>query len=248
MKGAFTGAQRRKPGKFEFANSGTVLLDEISEMKPSLQAKLLQVLQDGHFTPLGGADEVKVDVRIIAATNRNLERRVKDGRFREDLFYRLNVVTIHLPALCERREEIPQLIDFFLDKYGKQYEKTPRHFADSTLRFFNRYHWPGNIRELENICKRYVILGNESAICAGMKMPAGDAAGEMMAGFDGQEAVTPLKEVGREAAQRAEKELIRHVLDRTRWNRRETSRILQISYKALLYKIKSSGLDKAKGT
>jgi two-component system response regulator AtoC len=243
-KGAFTGAQRRKPGKFEFANSGTVLLDEISEMKPSLQAKLLQVLQDGHFTPLGGADEIKVDVRIIAATNRNLERRVADGRFREDLFYRLNVVTIHLPNLAERREEIPQLIKFFLDKYGKQYEKEPRSFNDATMRFFKRYHWPGNVRELENVCKRFVILGNESAICAGMKMPAGDQAG-VLAGFDGDTDITPLKEVGKQAAAKAERELIRHVLDRTRWNRRETSRILQISYKALLYKIKSSGLDKS---
>jgi two-component system response regulator AtoC len=244
-KGAFTGAQKRKPGKFEFANSGTVLLDEISEMKPSLQAKLLQVLQDGHFTPLGGAAEIEVDVRIIAATNRNLERRVHDGRFREDLFYRLNVVTIHLPQLCERREEIPQLIDFFLNKYGQQYEKSPRKFNDATLRFFHRYHWPGNIRELENICKRFVILGNESAICAGMKMPAGDSGGEVLAGHDLETDITPLKEVGKDAAQKAEKELIRHVLDRTRWNRRETSRILQISYKALLYKIKSSGLDRA---
>jgi len=244
-KGAFTGAQRRKPGKFEFANSGTVLLDEISEMKPGLQAKLLQVLQDGHFTPLGGTAEVKVDVRIIAATNRNLERRVRDGRFREDLFYRLNVVTIHLPALHERREEIPQLIDFFLDKYSKQYEKAPRKFRESTLRLFHRYVWPGNIRELENICKRYVILGNESAICAGMKMPAGAAPGESLVGYDGQSEITPLKEVGRQAARKTEKTLIRHVLDRTRWNRRETSRILQISYKALLYKIKSSGLDKS---
>jgi len=242
-KGAFTGAQRRKPGKFEFANSGTVLLDEISEMKPSLQAKLLQVLQDGHFSPLGGADEIKVDVRIIAATNRNLERRVADGRFREDLFYRLNVVTIHLPNLYERREEIPQMIEFFLDKYGKQYEKKPRSFNESTMRFFTRYHWPGNVRELENVCKRFVILGNESAICAGMKMPAGDQAGAM-AGFDGDTDITPLKEVGKQAAAKAERELISHVLDRTRWNRRETSRILQISYKALLYKIKSSGLDK----
>jgi len=184
-------------------------------------------------------------VRIIAATNRNLERRVQDGRFREDLFYRLNVVTINLPHLCERREEIPQLIDFFLDKYGKQYEKSPRKFHDSTLRFFSRYHWPGNIRELENICKRFVILGNESAICAGMKMPAGDSGGEALAGLGGEADITPLKEVGKQAAQKAERELISHVLDRTRWNRREKSRILQISYKALLYKIKSSGLDKA---
>jgi len=243
-KGAFTGAQQRKPGKFEFANSGTVLLDEISEMKPSLQAKLLQVLQDGHFSPLGGADEIKVDVRIIAASNRNLERRVKDGRFREDLFYRLNVVSIRLPDLSERREEIPQLIDFFLDKYGVQYEKSPTKFGDSTLSFFNRYHWPGNIRELENICKRFVILGNESAICAGMKMPAGDSVGGASAALGVETEVTPLKEVGKRAARIAETELIRHVLDRTRWNRRETSRILQISYKALLYKIKSSGLDK----
>src|SRR5262249_32135361 len=157
-KGAFTGAQRRKLGKFEFANHGTIFLDEISEMHPALQAKLLQVLQDGEFSRLGGEADVRVDTRIIAATNRTLESAVADGSFREDLFYRLNVVTIALPPLRDRRDAIPLLVEHFLNMYNQQYGRDVKQLTSPTLDVFNGYHWPGNVRELENMVKRMVVL------------------------------------------------------------------------------------------
>ena len=158
-RGAFTGAIQHKPGKFEFANHGTMFLDEISEMQPPLQSKLLQVLQDGEFARLGGRDDVRVDVRIVAATNRDLEDAVADGQFREDLFFRLNVVCITLPPLRQRRDEIPELTRLFLRQYSEHYNKPPQTLATDTLRLFAEYEWPGNVRELENLIKRMVILG-----------------------------------------------------------------------------------------
>src|SRR3954469_16521630 len=163
-RGAFTGAIQQKPGKFEFANHGTMFLDEISEMSPALQAKLLQVLQDGEFSRLGGKHDVHVDVRVIAATNRDLEKAVAQGNFREDLFFRLNVVSITLPPLRERREEIPILAEYFLKKYCVQYNKPHSDITPDTMRLFMEYDWPGNIRELENLIKRAVVLGTESTI------------------------------------------------------------------------------------
>src|SRR5687768_96759 len=163
-KGAFTGAFQHKPGKFEFANHGTMFLDEISEMGPPLQSKLLQVLQDGEFARLGGRQDVKVDVRVVAATNRDLESAVADGGFREDLFFRLNVVCITLPPLRQCRDEIPRLTAFFLDHYSQHYTKPPLAMATDTLRLFAEYEWPGNVRELENLLKRMVILGTDTAI------------------------------------------------------------------------------------
>src|SRR6266571_3028088 len=162
--GAFTGANRQKLGKFDQANYGTIFLDEISEMHPALQAKLLHVLQDGEFSRLGGKREIAVDVRVLAATNEQLERAVEEGTFREDLFYRLNVVTIHIPPLRERQEEIPVFLDFFLRKYSEYYGKQPPPFTDYAVSRMMEYTWPGNIRELENLVKRYVIVGNESQI------------------------------------------------------------------------------------
>src|SRR5215831_8176140 len=162
--GAFTGANRQKLGKFDQANFGTLFLDEISEMHPALQAKLLHVLQDGQFSRLGGKRDIAVDVRVLAATNKFLEHAVEDGAFREDLFYRLNVVTIHIPPLRERREEIPVFLDFFLRKYSEFYGKQPAPFSDYAQARMMEYTWPGNIRELENLVKRYVIVGNESQI------------------------------------------------------------------------------------
>src|SRR4029079_8956910 len=153
-RGAFTGAIQRKPGKFEFANHGTMFLDEIGELQPSLQAKLLQVLQDGEFSRLGGKHDVSVDVRVVAATNRELERAVADGQFREDLFFRLNVVCITLPPLRDRREEIPMLADYFFKKYSLQYNRTHNALSADTLELFLDYQWPGNVRELENLIKR----------------------------------------------------------------------------------------------
>ena len=160
-RGAFTGALQARAGKFEFANRGTIFLDEIGEMLPSLQAKLLHVLQDGTFSRLGGS-EVSVDVRVIAATNRRLEEAVAAGQFREDLFFRLNVVSICMPPLRERREEIPLFVRHFLDKYAAHYNRPGVELDRATLESFMEYDWPGNVRELENLIQRIVILGPES--------------------------------------------------------------------------------------
>ena len=163
-RGAFTGAIQHKPGKFEFANHGTMFLDEISEMGAPLQSKLLQVLQDGEFARLGGRQDVRVDVRVVAATNRDLELAVADGQFREDLYFRLNVVCITLPPLRQRRDEVPGLTQHFLEQYSAHYNKPAPALATDTLRLFAEYDWPGNVRELENLVKRMVILGTDAPI------------------------------------------------------------------------------------
>ncbi len=253
--GAFTGANRQKLGKFELANFGTIFLDEISEMHPALQAKLLHVLQDGEFARLGGKRDIAVDVRVLAATNKALERSVEEGLFREDLFYRLNVVTIHIPPLRERREEIPILLDFFLRKYREYYGKNPAPFSDYAIGRMMEYPWPGNIRELENLVKRYVIVGNEpqiirelsthKPIVSSLSSGSGIVGGRVV-----EPAVAPipistsaddmpsLLDIGRRAAMAAEREAIERVLNQTRWNRRQAAKILKISYKALLNKLK----------
>jgi two-component system response regulator AtoC len=253
-KGAFTGALRRKLGKFEYANHGTIFLDEISEMHPGLQAKLLQVLQDGEFSRLGGESDVRVDTRIIAATNRNLEEAVKDGSFREDLYYRLNVVTVNLPPLRDRIDAIPLLVDHFLTKYNDQYKKNLGELTDSTVKVMHEYHWPGNVRELENMVKRMVVLGNEQTVLQEIAMrgkPEETTKGET-AGFD-LDALgvdfsdgVDLKAISKRASQIAEKRVIDKVLQQTRWNRKEAALRLQISYKALLYKMKENGLSEGR--
>jgi transcriptional regulator with PAS, ATPase and Fis domain len=161
-RGAFTGALQAKPGKFEFANHGTIFLDEIGEMSPSLQAKLLHVLQDGEFSRLGSNATVRVDARIVAATNRCLEEAVSQGQFREDLLFRLNVVCITMPPLRDRREEIPELVRHFLAQYSAFYNRPVTEISDATLERFYQHHWPGNVRELENVIQRIVILGSDS--------------------------------------------------------------------------------------
>jgi two-component system, NtrC family, response regulator AtoC len=163
-RGAFTGAIQHKPGKFEFANQGTMFLDEISEMALPLQSKLLQVLQDGEFSRLGSVEDVRVDVRVVAATNRDLEQAVADASFREDLFFRLNVVCITLPPLRQRRDEIPALADLFLDQYSEHYNKPRLTLTSETIRLLTEHDWPGNVRELENIVKRMVIFGSDEPI------------------------------------------------------------------------------------
>ena len=262
--GAFTGANRQKPGKFDQANNGTLFLDEISEMHPALQAKLLHVLQDGEFSRLGGKRDIAVDVRVLAATNKQLERAVEEGVFREDLFYRLNVITIHIPPLRERREEIPVFLDYFQRKYSEYYGKTPPAFSDYAVGRMMEYNWPGNIRELENLVKRYVIVGNEPQIIRelethkpimvsmgesaeawkGKAEEAGNGAAKTVLPAIPNPAVanmeTPsLLDIGRRAAMQAEREAIERVLAQTRWNRRQAARILKISYKALLNKLKA---------
>jgi two-component system, NtrC family, response regulator AtoC len=264
--GAFTGANRQKLGKFDLANNGTIFLDEISEMHPALQAKLLHVLQDGEFARLGGKRDIAVDVRTLAATNKPLERAVEEGLFREDLFYRLNVVTIHIPPLRERREEIPIFLEFFLRKYSEYYGKTPAPFSDYAVSRMMDYTWPGNIRELENLVKRYTIVGNEPQIIRelsthkpvisslsgsspiwGLKETATASTPEKTpapvapsAAENGNGSEMPsLLEIGRRAAMLAEREAIEKVLTQTRWNRRQAAKILKISYKALLNKLKA---------
>ena len=170
-KGAFTGAIQQKPGKFEFANHGTMFLDEIGDISYPLQAKLLQVLQDGGFSRLGGKADVQVDVRLIAATNRDLETAVASGQFREDLYFRLNVVTINLPPLRDRREEIPILTQHFLDKYSVQYNKPLTSISGELSSQFLNYDWPGNVRQLENLIKRMVVLGTEAGISRELLQP-----------------------------------------------------------------------------
>jgi transcriptional regulator with GAF, ATPase, and Fis domain len=268
-RGAFTGAIQHKPGKFEFANQGTMFLDEISEMHAALQSKLLQVLQDGEFARLGGRHDVRVDVRVLAATNRDLEAAVADGLFREDLYFRLNVVCITLPPLRQRRDEIPALTQHFLEEYAEHYNKPRLALATDTLRLFVEYEWPGNVRELENLVKRAVILGSDEsirreladAIAGRRRLPgpipalqtgaaaqAAPPAAPVEAPTVDAPALPPtgsLKEIARHAARGAERELIFRTLQHTRWNRREAAEILGISYKALLYKIKEAELDKA---
>jgi two-component system response regulator AtoC len=255
-KGAFTGAQKRKLGKFEYANHGTIFLDEISEMHPSLQAKLLQVLQDGEFSRLGGDGDVRVDTRIIAATNRNLEEAVTEGSFREDLYYRINVVTIQVPPLRERRDAIPLLVDHFLKKYNDQYRKSVKQLSSETMEIFMQYHWPGNVRELENMVRRMVVLGNEQPVLEeiserGLEGAEGEEAKDFLdlealgADFSNGQGMD-LKAISRRAAQLAERRVIERVLQQTRWNRKEAAARLQISYKALLYKMKENGLSEAR--
>jgi two-component system response regulator AtoC len=163
-RGAFTGAIQQKPGKFEFAHNGTMFLDEISEMHPRLQSKLLQVLQDGEFSRLGGRGDVRVDARILTATNRDLEVAVANSQFREDLYFRLNVVCITLPPLRQRRDEIPEFINLFIRRYSEHYNKPALELSPDTRRLFLEYDWPGNVRELENLIKRAVILGSDESL------------------------------------------------------------------------------------
>ncbi len=242
-RGAFTGALRRKPGKFDMAHGGTLVLDEVADLPIGLQAKLLHALQDGEFSRLGGERDVKVDVRIIATVNRDLEGAVKAGTFREDLYYRLNVVSLLIPPLRERREEIPALARFFQERYARQYNRRPPPLSAATLHRFIQYAWPGNVRELENLVKRIVILETDAFVPAACPLPTTDlsvtssAARPSRWGMNGG-----LKEAARRAAREAERALIKATLDETRWNRVEAARRLQISYKALLYKIRACGL------
>jgi len=231
-RGAFTGAIRDKIGKFEQADKGTVLLDEIGEMSPHLQAKLLHVLQDGEFSRLGGKKPVKVNVRVLAATNKKLKEAVLKGEFRNDLYFRLNVIKLEVPPLRERREDIPLLCNNFLEKYRERYQSPVTQFPKDLMEAFLRYDWPGNVRQLENIVKRYLIL------------PDGDIAAELRSNSPEpvsqpvQAANLSLKEVAGHAAEMAEKEVVLRVLEETGWNRKESARRLRISYKALRNKLK----------
>jgi two-component system response regulator AtoC len=246
-QGAFTGAVRAKPGKFELANHGTMFLDEIAEMSPHLQAKLLHVLQDGQFSRLGARSVVNVDVRVLAATNMDVKEAMRSGRFREDLYYRLNVLSIHIPPLRERTEEIPLLFRHFLVKYSEKYQKPAPDPSKHLLEAALRYGWPGNLRELENFVKRYVILEDDPGSFR-----------ELLE-MTGQQRVAPreelpvpkeqgLKALVRGLKDEAETEAIADALEKTNWCRKDAARMLGISYKALLYKMRQFNLDSGRGS
>lgn len=252
-KGAFTGAYRRNPGKFEAANGGIIFLDEISEIPYSLQSKLLHVLQDGKFSTLGSNQRVDVDVRVIAATNRNLEAAVAEKEFRGDLYFRLNVVNLHVPPLRERSGHIPALAAYFLKKYSELYRVPILNLDEEMLARLTAHNWPGNIRELENIIRRATVLGGERFIDEELAShPPGDAARPEPLTFVNSaeespqpEAVLSLREIAKRASLKAERDAIEKVLEITRWNRKRAAGMLNISYKTLLSKIKETGLGNA---
>ena len=247
-KGAFTGAHLKKPGKFELANGGTIILNDIGEIDISIQAKLLQVLQDGAFSRLGGERDIVVNTRVITTTKDDLERSIGEGRFREDLFYRINVINLSVPPLRERKEQILPLTHFFFDNNRKKYGKPAPSLSPRTLRYFQEYDWPGNVRELENIVKRVILFGEEEVIQGPLKnlllaRPIPPEGPGLQLDDPSRMKGQTLKRIGKEAAEVAEKEFLAKALQETHWNRRDAAGILQISYKALLYKIKKYRLN-----
>jgi two-component system response regulator AtoC len=242
-RGAFTGAHKTKVGKFEAAHNGTIFLDEIGDLHRTLQAKLLHVLQDGEFSRVGGKSTLRVDCRVLAATNQDLERGVAEGRFREDLFYRLNVIQIVVPPLRERMADVPGLIDYFVEMYSKMYRRQAYTVPPAVMERLLRHHYPGNVRELENLIKRLIVLGDPFL-----------RNGAEIAGGPGMARVAPanpqpdisLKEASRKASLAAEREIIARVLEESGGNRVRAAKALRISYRALLYKIKRVGLSRVR--
>jgi two-component system response regulator AtoC len=259
-RGAFTGAERKKRGKFELADKGVLFLDEIGDMPLALQAKLLRVLQSGEFAPLGSEKEVKADAWVIASTNQNLGENVKKGLFREDLYYRLNIIKIYIPPLRERPEDIPLLIDYFLIKYTSQLgKKKITHPGHHIIERLIAYNWPGNVRELQNVLQSCIVVGNWEEIVHDLSVRGKSDLKSTMSQKEldstlfvdtlldlknentSDHSSFSLKKIRKKAMDVIEKEVISHVLSKTGWNRSKASKILKISYKTLLYKI--SDLD-----
>jgi two-component system, NtrC family, response regulator AtoC len=247
-RGAFTGAYGSKPGRVEMAHRGTLFLDEIGELDPALQAKLLQLLQDGQFCRIGAQEDKKVEVRVVCATNRQLAREVEAGNFRQDLYYRINVLNMQLPPLRERRGDIPGLSHYLLELSNDHYNCSAEPLSRSIVQLMQSYQWPGNIRELENIIKRYVILGSEEIISndlmgAPSRKPSnGNGHGhglEFELPADGN---LSLKKIRQQAIQEIERKVILKALQMHHWNRKQAARSLKISYRALLYKIRQADL------
>jgi two-component system response regulator AtoC len=237
-KGAFTGAYGTKPGRVELANRGTLFLDEISELDPSLQAKLLQLLQDGQFCRIGGQEDRQIEARVICATNRDLRTEVQEGSFREDLYYRINVINLRVPPLRDRREDIPSLANYLVKKHSAATAAETPAFSTETLHLLQNYDWPGNVRQMENLIKRYVVLRSEGAITS-------ELVGKICESSDfplPQNDSRSLKEITRDAMQEVERRVILKTLVVHHWNRIKAARALKISYRALLYKMQQTGL------
>jgi len=240
-KGAFTGAVKNKPGRFEIASTGTTFLDEIGDMPLELQSKLLQVLEQNEFVRVGGIQTVRVDVRIVCATNKNVEKALEEGIIREDLFYRLNEITIQLPPLREKSEDIPLLVDHFLQRYRVLYERDFPGLSPQALKALKEYSWPGNVRQLENIIKQIVVRNDEEIVFelsekTGVETSSGGPEPPSL------RAELSLKKRINALVTQEERKVISEALRRTNWNRRKAAKLLEISYRSLLYKIKDYGI------
>ncbi len=238
-KGSFTDAYTSKPGYVEMAHRGTLFLDEIADLDLSLQAKVLQFLQDGHFSRIGDKQERQASTRVICATNRDLQTEIEAGRFRRDLFYRINVISINLPSLHERREDIALLADYFLGQLNTRFERDTPTFSGENLESLSCREWRGNIRELENVVARYAILGSLDSAEA-ERLPRPTSGTPFRLALDG---TIPLKRIAKEAVRVMEGNLILNALRENKWNRRKAALALNISYRSLIYKIREAGLS-----
>src|SRR5215831_6453205 len=237
--GAFTGANRSKPGTLELCDKGTVFLDEIGEMSPTVQAKLLHVLQDGRFSRLGGRSTLSSNFRVLAATNINVKEAISTKAFREDLYYRLNAFTINVPPLRERSEEIPILVKHFMQQFSEKYDCSPAACSPNLIRACMRYPWPGNLRELGNFIKRHMVLQDEAVAITELEAQQSSAGIDVE--FTDEDCLISaggLKSMVQDLKERAEPKIIERVLIATKWNCKAAAKQLKISYKALLYKMK----------
>ncbi|HZD32346.1 MAG TPA: sigma-54 dependent transcriptional regulator [Candidatus Angelobacter sp.] len=243
-KGAFTGALGTKPGRVEMANRGTLFLDEISELDPALQAKLLQLLQDGQFSRIGSQEDTKVEVRVVSATNRELHRQMDHGNFRSDVFYRIAGMIIHLPALRERAVDIPLICEYLLQYYNDKLNGRAPSLRPALLAKMQRYSWPGNVRQLENLIKRYVVMGTDDAILSEL-LESDDRDVFPEVTFEGP---VSLKKLTQQTVRKIEARIIVSALHANNWNRKKTARALGLSYRALLYKLKDVGIPQRRGS
>lgn len=248
-KGAFTGAVGSKKGRFELAHRGTLFLDEIGDIPMGTQVKLLRVLQEKEFERLGGTQTIRVDIRLITATNKDLEKEVREGKFRKDLYYRLNVVPIFLPPLRERREDIPLLVSHFLEKTNRENNKNIRYISDEAMEYLMNYSWPGNVRELENVIERAVVMCQSDTITADLFPIPGDRTSPALSGFNPPEPFSQLEEPEEngggslpEAVKRLEMRMIESAMHKTGYNQRRAAKLLHITERMLGYKIKRYGL------
>lgn len=237
-KGAFTGAHATKPGRVELAHNGTLFLDGIADLDLGSQSKLLQFLQDGRFSRIGDEQERSVDTRLMCATDKNLEEEIAQGKFRADLYYRINVVCLKLPALRERREDIPIMAEFFLARCQQQFQAQAEPLTMETLHYMQCLDWPGNIRELSNGIARHVLIGPEASILEDSAPPPIPSASPAIS----KNGIVPLKSICKEAIRASEKNIILEALRANRWNRRKAAQALKISYRLLIYKIRDAGL------
>lgn len=239
-KGAFTGAHSTKRGRLEQADKGTLLLDEVGSLDIGVQSKLLQVLQDGSFMRVGGHETRNIQTRVVSVANRDLREQVADGSFRLDFLYRINALTIHLPPLRQRAEDIPQLVEHFMVRHARAFQVNPAPLSRNVIRLMQKYDWPGNIRQLDNMIRSYVLMGSESAVVSELTEQQGKPASTPAADLDLSQPIS-LKVITKQATQDLERQIILQVLKAHNWNRQKTAKWLKISYRSLLYKLNEVG-------